>query len=306
MAMSKILVTGSSGTIGTRLCERLLEMGFGVTGLDLRKNKWVKKVDGITVIGDVLDKKTFETLDKDFDVVIHLAAHARVYNLVLDPEKAMENLRGVFNVLEFCRKNKIKRFIFASSREVYGNAKKIRYSEVDAHFDNCESPYTASKIGGEALVNAYRRCYGIGCIIIRFSNVYGMYDETDRVVPLFIRLAKEGKDLVVFGKGKTLDFTYIDDAVSGVIKCVEKFDGAKNAVYNIGSGKATRIRDVASMIRKMMNGKNRILIKGNRTGEVEKFEASISRSERVLGYKPKTPLREGIEKSIEWYAEYLR
>lgn len=303
MTVRKVLVTGSSGTIGTRLCEKLLEDNFSVTGLDVNPNKWVKGVNDVTVIGNARDKSAFESLDRDFDVVVHLAANARVYNLVVDPEKALDNIITLFNALEFCRRRKVKRFIFASSREVYGNSEKLKYSEGEVDVRNCESPYTASKIGGEALVYSYQKCYGIDFIIVRFSNVYGMYDESDRVVPLFIKLVKEGKDLVVYGKGKFLDFTYIDDAIEGVMKCIRLFDSAKNDVYNLGSGVGFSIEDIAKIVNRKMGGKSKIIMGENRTGEVEKFVADTTKTKKVLDHNSETDIERGIQKSIEWFED---
>jgi len=303
MTIKKILVTGSSGTIGTRLCEKLLEENYEIVGVDLKSNRWNERLNESTIIGDLRNKQTLENLPKDIDLVIHLAANARVYNLVIDPGLARDNFEILFNTIEFCRKNDIKRFIFASSREVYGNSKQIVHSENDVYVRNCESPYTASKIGGEALVHAYHRCYGINFIIIRFSNVYGMYDDSDRVIPLFIKLTKENKDLVVYDGEKMLDFTYIDDAISGILKCMENFDQVKNDVFNIASGEALSFIEVAQLIQQYMDNKNKIAIKENRTGEVVKFIANISKAKKKLGYEPKTTITGGIEKSIKWYME---
>ena len=301
MSIKKILVTGSSGTVGTRLCEKLSEENYEIVGVDLNPNKWNDRINELTIIGDLRSKQTFENLPEDVDLVIHLAANARVYNLVIDPSLARDNFETLFNTLEFCRKDNIKKFIFASSREVYGNSKQIIHTENEAYVRNCESPYTASKIGGEALVHAYQQCYGINFIITRFSNVYGMYDDSDRVIPLFIKLTKENKDLVVYGKEKLLDFTYIDDTISGVLKCVENFDQVKNDVFNIASGEALSIIEVAQLIQKYTDNRNKIIIKENRTGEVVKFIADISKVTQKLSYEPKTTIDEGIKKSIEWY-----
>lgn len=305
MGIKKILVTGSSSTIGTRLCEKLLEENYAIIGVDLKPNKWNDRINELTLIGDLRNKQTLENLPKDIDLIIHLAANARVYNLVVDPSLARDNFEILFNTLEFCRKNDIKKLVFASSREVYGNSKQIVHSENEAYVRNCESPYTASKIGGEALVHAYHQCHGINFIIIRFSNVYGMYDDSDRVIPLFIRLTKENKDLVVYGKEKLLDFTYIDDAISGVLKCVENFDQVKNDVFNIASGEGISIIELAQLIQKYMGSKNKIVIKDSRTGEVMKFIADISKAKEKLGYEPKTTIDKGIRKSIIWYMERL-
>ena len=244
----KILVTGSSGTIGTRLSETLLKEGFDIVGVDKEPNTWNEEVQRKTIILDLRDKeRVLRELPKDVDAVVHLAANARVYNLVIDPSLARDNFETVFNVLEFARQNSIKRFMFSSSREVYGNSEKIIHAEDDVHIDYCESPYTASKIGGEALVQSYRQCYGMETIIFRFSNVYGMYDQSDRVIPLFIKLCTEGKDLVVYGKEKLLDYTYIDDCVSGVIAALKEFPSINGQVYNIAYGKGTSIVDVAKL-----------------------------------------------------------
>ncbi len=305
MRIKKIVVTGSSGTIGTRLCETLLEKGYDVVGVDRVPNKWSKAVSRITVVGNLLKSKTFDDIPRDAHLFMHLAANVRIYNSVLDPELARENIQTTFNSLEFCRNNRIKKFFFASSREVYGNIEDIVRSEDKLRVENCESPYTASKISGEALAQAYMRCYKIDFVIVRFSNVYGMYDESDRLIPVFIKLTNEGKDLVVYGKEKELDFTYIDDAVSGVVSAVENFHKVKNDIYNIASGKATQLVDVAKIVQKRMGGKGKIHVEHNRTGEVVRYQADIKKASDVLGYKPSVDIEEGIGRSVEWYTKKL-
>ena len=130
--IKKILVTGSSGTIGTRLCEKLIEQGFYVRGADKKPNKWNKSIDKITTICDLRYPNNLRKLDKKFELVIHLAANARVYDLVVDPVQARDNFEMLFNTLEYCRKNEVKKIIFSSSREVYGNRNKKIYKEDDA------------------------------------------------------------------------------------------------------------------------------------------------------------------------------
>jgi UDP-glucose 4-epimerase len=297
----KILITGSSGTIGTRLCEKLIEKGHEVTGFDYRKNEWNEKINEITITGDLRNKDDFDKLPKEFDMVIHLAANARVYNLVVDPSLARDNFETLFNTLEFTRKNNVKKFMFASSREVYGNSGHVIHSEGEAYVKNGERPYTASKIGGEALVHSYQQCYDIDFNIIRFSNVYGMYDNSDRLMPLFIQQTKESKDLHVFGKDKLLDFTHVDDAVDGVILCIEKFDEGKNEVFNIASGTGTTILEVAEEVIKQLGGSNKLVIEDNRTGEVVRYIADIWKAREKLGYEPKISIEEGVRRSIKWY-----
>lgn len=301
MGIAKILVTGSSGTVGTRLCETLLQLGYDIMGLDLKPNKWNADLNKRTVIGDVMVPSTLKDLRNDFDLVIHLAANARVNNLVVNPKLARDNFEMVFRVLDFARRGNICRFLFASSREVYGSMKQRGVSESDVRVQDCESPYGASKIAGESLIHAYHRCYGMDFVIIRFSNLYGMYDDTDRVVPLFIRLTKLNRDLVVYGRQKLLDFTYIDDAVSGVVRCVERFDLVANDVFNIASGEGTSIIELAERVKAKLHRSNRITVKENRVGEVTEFVADISKAKARLGYQPETDFDTGIKKAIDWY-----
>jgi nucleoside-diphosphate-sugar epimerase len=300
--MRKILVTGSSGMIGTRLCEVLLQAGYEVTGVDKRLNPWIPAVNAATVNGDLCRPETFARLPSAVDLVVHLAANARVFDLVVDPTLAPENIQSVFALVEFCRTNSIPRLLFASSREVYGNRKGLKRREEEACVGICESPYTASKFSGEALVSAYGRCYGIRSIVTRFSNVYGMYDASDRIVPLYIRRARHGEDLMVFGQEKVLDFTYIDDTVTGILRCIERFDAVAGHTFNISSGTGTRILDVARMIKEAMNSTSRIVIRENRRGEVVRFVADTSAARKLLGYVSKTTIAEGVAKSIAWYS----
>lgn len=298
----KILVTGSSGTIGTHLCDTLLKRGDQVVGMDMVPNKWQPSVQAVTVIGDLRKKEDFAALPTDIDVVIHLGANARVYELVEDPDRALDNFITLFNTLEFCRKNNVKKFLFASSREGYGNVHADLYTEDMVRVENCESPYTASKVGGEALVHAYEKCYDIGCIIFRFSNVYGMYDDSVRVVPLFIRKARKGEKLTVFGN-KCLDFTYIDDAIHGLIQAIDRFDAAKGDTYNIAFGEGNTIVRLAEVINEHFKSDGGVDLGSIRTGEISRYVADISKAKKVLGYDPKTSFDEGVKKSIEWYVK---
>ncbi len=326
----RILVTGSSGTIGTRLCERLLQDGHQVTGVDWVVNKWKTEVNAVTVLCDLRDAEALQRLDLPAcDAIVHLAANARVYELVENPDRARDNFLSTFNVLEYARTRGIKRFLFASSRECYGNLKapsdqpsaiskkdntdswKLTadssppsFSEDMARIENCESPYTASKIGGEALVESYTRCYGVDHIIFRFSNVYGMYDDSVRVVPLFLKMTRQNKPIMVFGKDKCLDFTYIDDTVNGIVLALEKFDAAKNETYNLAYGEGTTIVDLAETVKKLVGSSSDINIGSPRLGEVIRYVADVSKAKERLGYNPKTPFSEGIRKTVEWYLEH--
>lgn len=301
-----VLVTGSSGTIGTRLCERLLEAKHSVSGIDWVKNKWQPSINDVTTLIDMRDKAAVMAFapKQPIDVIVHLAANARVYELVENPDRALDNFITLFNALELARTLNIKKFIFASSRESYGNIAADKYTEDLARVENCESPYTASKIGGEALVEAYTRCYGIDHIIVRFSNVYGMYDDSIRVVPLFIRKCRANEPVVVFGKDKCLDFTYIDDAVSGVMLMLEKFDGAINQTINLAYGEGATLLHLADRVKELLKSESEVSVGVPRIGEVIRYVADISKAKKLLGYDPKTPFDRGIELSVEWYTNH--
>jgi nucleoside-diphosphate-sugar epimerase len=304
--VTRVLVTGSSGTIGTRLCEMLLSGGeMEVQAVDRRANEWYPRLNELTWRGDLCDREFIGTLPRDVDVVVHLAANARVYNLVLDPDLALENIRSLYNVLEYCRGRGIGRILFASSREVYGNAVGTCRNEDQVDLRACESPYAASKLSGEALVHAYHRCHGIDFIITRFSNVYGMYDNTDRIIPLFIRLAEQNRDLIIYGRDKMLDFTYIDDTVAGLVQCLQQFERAKNNVFNIATGRGVLLTDVAQRIVRLLGSHSRMVIEGNRAGEVVRFAADISKAEQLLSFRPRVGIGEGLRESIRWYAQHV-
>lgn len=300
----RILVTGSSGTIGTRLCERLLEAGHTITGVDWRQNTWNPALDRITVIKDLREPEGWNDIPKDVDAIIHLAANARVYDLVKEPVRALDNFTTTFHMLEFARKAGIKKFLFSSSREVYGNAEARTFTENKISVDLCESPYTASKIGSEAAVQAYRRCYGLKACILRFSNVYGMYDDSDRIVPLFIRLARKHETMTIFGEGKCLDFTYIDDTVTGVIQALENIDACDGEVFNIAYGSGTMLVQLANVIKELTGSSSQIVMGQPRLGEVTYYVADITKAKKMLGFSPKVSFEEGIQKTVDWYAKH--
>lgn len=303
MEIKKILLTGSSGTIGTRLFEELLDQGYEVIGFDRRPNEWHPRLDKLTIKGDLLKQEDISKLPDDFDLIIHFAANARVYNLVLKPDLALENIITTYNILKFAYKSKIKNFIFSSSREVYGNRPLVVSKETDVDICLCECPYTASKIADEALIYAFSKCYNIDYLVLRFSNVYGMYDKSDRFIPLIIKKMNNNEEVSIYGKDKLLDFTYINDCVDGVIKSIKRFPGIKNNTINIAFGKGEKLIEVAQFIKDHLNSKSKIIIKPNQPGEVVQYIADISKAKKMLGYEPKYGLGEGINLTIDWYSK---
>jgi UDP-glucose 4-epimerase len=299
--IKKILITGSSGSIGTKLGEILLKSNYRIIGFDKKPNKWNPKVDGITIIGDLKNKEDIAKIPTEIDLIIHLAANSRVYDLVENPQLACDNFTILFNTLEFARKNNIKKFIFSSSREVYGDTIKESHKEDEAKIENLENPYASSKFAGEALIHSYKKCFNIDHVILRLSNVYGKYDEYNRIVPLFIKICINNKNITLFGKGKYLDFIYIDDLVDGIKSSIEKFDLIKNETINLGFGEKTSLLKVAELIKSHFNYDIKITVEENRTGEVMKFLADITKAKEKISYNPKINIEEGIKRSVEWY-----
>ena len=302
MSHSSILITGSSGTVGTSLAATLLEQGYEVFGVDMRSNPWKKVVNDRTTVLDLTEEGVADRLPQSVDLVVHLAANARVHKLVQNPERAKENFETTFNVLEYARDVGAD-VIFSSSREVYGNGDKVIYDETDTYIDECESPYTASKIGGEALVKSYDNCYEIEASIVRFSNVYGKYDASNRVIPLFIAQASRGEDLTVYGDDKVLDFTYIDDCVNGLVQMVNQFNKVSGTTFNIASGRGTSLLELAELIVEKVGAEVDIDVEENRTGEVGRYIADISKAQKILNYEPNYTTSQGIGETVDWYLE---
>jgi len=300
--MKKILVTGSSGTIGTALCMELIKQGYDVIGVDAKPNEWKSEVDQRTNVSDLLAGPLLGINFKGyFDLIIHLAANAKVHQSVKTPDLARDNFLMTYNVLEFARRMNAP-VIFASSREVYGdNPRHCETVEGDIYVYKPKSPYAATKLGAEALVHAYYHSYDLDYIILRLSNVYGKYDISDRVIPTWIKAARKGEDLIVYGEHKAYDFTYIDDCVDAFMLAAKRFESAKNETYNIAFGDAIKLTNLAVLIQKEMGAKGELEIKQNRVGEVGFYRADIDNARRKLMFEPKVGIKEGIKKTVKWY-----
>lgn len=301
----KILVTGSSGMIGSELVDQLKERGHEVVGLDIVPSKWVKgSTDIIHDLRTEIGTKYSDLILTKFDMVIHLAANARVYNLVMNPQLALDNVLMVHNIFEFTRQHKIPRLLFASSRETYGNGNRMPVSENAASQRRSESNYTAGKIFGEAYCYAYKTCYNIDSKIARFSNVYGRYDDSDRFIPKVISKLKENRPFEIYGEGKTLSFTYIEDCISGIIRLIDTWDGKASIEkeFNIAADEQHSLLDVAFKVKEMLNSESAVTVGKNLVGEVMNFQPDITKMKN-LGWSPVTSIDEGLKKSIEYYTK---
>ncbi|RMF76404.1 MAG: NAD-dependent epimerase/dehydratase family protein [Planctomycetota bacterium] len=300
----RVLITGSSGQIGTNVGLALLERGDEVVGLDCRPNTWTDALP--TTICDLTSCAAGELpVEGRFDVVLHLAAHAKVFELVEHPVRAFENLQTAFTVLEYCRRSKTP-IVFGSSREVYGDIHRHVTIESEADFVVAESPYSASKIAGEAYIYSYAECYELPCLVFRFSNVYGRYDcdaqRMERVIPLFIQRIAQDEPIVVYGPEKVLDFTYVDDCVAGVIRGLEAVVAGeiRRETINLAYGQGSTLIDVVNLIALALRRKPRVSIEPARPGEVTRYVADLTKARELLGYRPQTPLTAGVPLAIDW------
>ncbi len=301
----KVLITGSSGQIGTNVGLALLERGDAVVGVDNRANTWTDRIETITLD---LTRATFADLPdgKQFDLVLHFAANAKVFELVEHPDRAMDNVKMLFCALEYSRRNKLP-IVFSSSREVYGDIHRHVTDEAAADFVVAESPYSASKIAGEAFIYSYGECYDLPFLVFRFSNVYGRFDNDierlERVIPLFIERIARDEPIVVFGRDKVLDFTFVDDCVSGVIAGIDALVGRKvvDQTINLAYGHGNTLVDMVNIISLALGKTPNVTYEPARPGEVTRYVADISKARDLLGYGPQTPLSSGLIRAVEFW-----
>ncbi len=300
-----ILLTGSSGQIGTNVGLAAMARGDGIVGVDLRDNTWTGEIETVR-----LDLRTAEVAElpdpKRFDVVLHFAANAKVFELVEHPERAMDNIRMLFTVLDYCRQNQLP-IVFSSSREVYGDIHHHVTDEASADFVVAESPYSASKIAGEALIYSYAQCYGLPFLVFRFSNVYGRYDDDlermERVIPLFFKRIARDEPIVVYGKDKVLDFTYVDDCVAGVLAGIDALVARRvvGQTINLAQGEGNTLVDVVNIVSLALGKQPKVTYEPSRVGEVTRYVADIGKARELLGYQPQVPLSGGLVQAVKWY-----
>jgi len=310
----RVLVTGSSGQIGTNLALRLQADGHDVFGVDKRQNAWSDAFP--TLLQDLAGHYPAFAGGiggveyPEVDVVVHLAAHAKVHQLVRQPHRALENAIMTFNVLEYCRQLALP-LVFSSTREVYGDVHRFEeYAEEAADFAFTESPYS-SKITSEAFIYSYARCYGLDYLVFRFSNVYGRYDNDlwrmERVLPLFMHQLSRSEPITIYGGDeKVLDFTFVDDCVDGIARGVYALHESRlaNQTVNLAYGQGNTLVRAAELISTALGVEPQITIAPSLLGEVTHYVADISKARDLLGWEPQTPLADGIPQSVAWFREW--
>ena len=340
--MNKVFfITGSSGFIGSNLAKRILttEPDIKVIGLDNMNDYYdvrikearlaeLQKFENYTFIkGNLADKALINSIFEQHhpDIVVNLGAQAGVRYSITNPDAYIEsNMLGFYNILEACRHYPVEHLVYASSSSVYGSNKKVPYS-TDDKVDNPVSLYAATKKSNELMAHAYAKLYNIPSTGLRFFTVYGPAGRPDMAYFGFTNKLVKGDTIKIFNYGNCKrDFTYIDDIVEGVVRVMkkppEKKDGEDGlpippyAVYNIGNSNPENLLDFVQILSEELvragvlpadyDFEAHKELVPMQPGDVPVTYADTSALERDFGFKPHTPLREGLRKFAEWYKEF--
>lgn len=339
--MKTIFITGASGFIGSNLAKRILttETDTKVVGLDNMNDYYdvrikearlaeLQKFENYTFVkGNLADKELINSIFEKYnpDIVVNLGAQAGVRYSITNPDAYIEsNMIGFFNILEACRHYPVEHLVYASSSSVYGSNKKVPYS-TDDKVDNPVSLYAATKKSNELMAHAYSKLYNIPSTGLRFFTVYGPAGRPDMAYFGFTNKLVNGETIKIFNYGNCKrDFTYVDDIVEGVVRVMKKAPEKKNgedglpippyAVYNIGNSNPENLLDFVQILSEELVRAG--VLPGDydfeahkelvpmQPGDVPVTYADTSALERDFGFKPYTPLREGLRKFAEWYKEF--
>jgi UDP-glucuronate 4-epimerase len=335
--MQTILVTGAAGFIGFHCCQRLLDEGHRVIGMDnlndyydvtLKENRLAQFTDRENFTFHKLDLADREGIEKlfdryEFDSVINLGAQAGVRYSLKNPRAYIDsNINGFGNILEGCRHHQVKHLVYASSSSVYGANTKIPFSVHD-NVDHPISLYAATKKANELMAHTYSHLYRIPTTGLRFFTVYGPWGRPDMAPMLFTKAILAGKAIDVFNYGKMQrDFTYVDDIVEGIIQVINKIpapnpDWVGNApdpatsnapyrIYNIGNNQPIELMYFIEVLEKCLGMKAEKNIMPIQPGDVPTTYADIDDLVRDVGFKPDTSIEIGVEKFVNWYRSYYQ
>lgn len=300
----KTLITGGAGFIGSHLVDKLIQKGNKVIVIDNlstgKKENLNPKVKFYKI--DICSPKISQIFKiEQPEIVFHFAAQISVKKSIEDPiEDAKINILGTLNVLENCKKYKVKKIIFASSIGVYGESKNLPVKE--NHSLNPLTPYPIAKLTIEKYLNYYKN-QGLDFVSLRYANIYGPRQNSEMgeggVVAIFInKILKEEKP-IIFGSGnQTRDFLYVDNAVEAAILAIKAKPGS---IYNVGSNKETSIKNLLKIISKILNKKIEPIFQPFQQGEVIRSRVDYSKIKKELGWQPKYNLEKGLRKTIEWF-----
>ena len=310
--MKKILVTGAAGFIGSHTVETLLQKGHMVTGIDnfdpyySRHNKKKNLETALSNPNfnffelDILEEQLANTLNTDFDAIIHLAAKAGVRNSIQNPDAYFNtNVDGMINLMEYARTQGIPKFIFSSSSSVYGVNDEIPWSE-DINELKPISPYASSKIAAEVVGHTFSQLYDIQFIGLRLFTVFGPRQRPDLAIHKFIAKMMYGDTIELYGDGSTSrDYTFVHDIVQGIIQALH-YEETKYEIFNLGSQHPYQLLDLIKGIENVTGIEAKVEHIEMQEGDVPKTYANIEKAKRLLGYEVKTSLEEGIQAFLDW------
>ncbi|MBF89554.1 MAG: nucleotide sugar epimerase [Candidatus Marinimicrobia bacterium] len=316
--MKTILLTGVAGFVGQKTAQFLLRDGFQVVGIDNLNNYYdvnlkeyrlsqLNSVNGFDFYNiDIEDVKDLNSIMKDykFEAIINLAARAGVrYSLENPNIYVSTNIQGSLNLLELSKKFKIEKFVLASTSSVYAG-EKMPFKE-NLPVNNPISPYAATKKGAELMAYSFHSVYGIDISIVRYFTVYGPAGRPDMSIFRFIKWIDEGSKIKIYGDGtQSRDFTYIDDIAEGTIKALKKVGFE---IINLGGGKnPVSLLTIIKMIEKRMNKKAKFEYNNFPKTDIQETWADIYKAKKLINWKPKIKLEEGINRTIDWYLENKR
>jgi len=310
-----IFVTGAAGFIGSHLCERLVDEGKEVVGIDNFSDFYARVIKQRNLETRLLGEELFQFREIDIrdrravdailqetspETIVHLAAMAGVRPSIENPGLYTEvNLDGSVRLLDGAVAHGVKKFIFASSSSVYGNNRKVPFAETDS-VDRPISPYAATKRAGELLCHSYWHLNQLPIACLRFFTVFGPRQRPDLAIAKFFRLLDQGRAIPLFGDGTTSrDYTYIDDIVAGIRAAMERIDGYR--IYNLGGNHPVTLAELISAMEEATGRPAKIERQPMQPGDDDRTYADLARSSSELDYRPKTSLRDGLANQWQWY-----
>jgi len=311
--LSKVLVTGGAGFIGSHLVEALLARDVRVRILDNLDPFYDPKIKELNlrqlsaaggdlevVRGDIRDRDLVERALSDVDAVVHLAALAGVRPSIARPHEYWDvNCVGTQSILDAIAKRPGVALLFGSSSSVYGGNEKVPFHEDDP-VDNQVSPYAATKRAGELMCNVHHRLYGNPVWCFRFFTVYGPRQRPEMAIHKFTRRIENDETVPMFGDGSSeRDYTYVDDIVAGLVAALERVDGFR--IYNLGGSKTTKLSELVTQISEALGKEPKVEHLPDQPGDVPRTWADVSRAAAELDYASQTDVRTGLARFVEWY-----
>jgi UDP-glucuronate 4-epimerase len=316
--MTRVLLTGAAGFIGSHVAERLVARGDEVIGLDNFDPFYPREVKEANVAalgrsphfrlveGDIRDRRLVDGLLDAGTAIVHLAARAGVRPSLEDPAGyASVNIEGTATLLEAARRAGTRRFVFGSSSSVYGDTAPVPFAE-DWPALLPISPYAATKRAGELLCTTFAQLYGLRIIALRFFTVYGPRQRPDLAIHKFTRLIHRGSPVPFYGDGSSeRDYTHIDDIVGGVAAALDWTGSAGTAleIVNLGESRTTSLRGLVDLIARSVGREARLERLPAQPGDVQRTCADVRKALRLLGYRPSTTVEDGIPRFVRWFEE---